>query len=293
MATLADLATKTLDVIYGVAQVERPLEDIMDGAFTAGTLTMPVATDAFWKQDDIAEFAVDGELVICAADATGGNVTVRRGQRGTTDANQSSGDVITKNPPHPRFRVEEMINQVVRNDLWPHVWTWHQDTFTFVDGTHTYALDLYIPEVVLVYQYDLNSDKRMHPLNHGAWDTERQVDSGLATNSNLLRVRSVYDSSATVYYVAKRRPDPADLSNMSSEVADLIPWAAAGKLMAVRSPQVHSDTARGRHDEPGSQQNDYRGLMAEFLRMRSALRLQLRDEVFVEPRFRSRFRRRF
>ena len=75
MATLAGLTTDTLNMIYGIAQVERPIEDTIDAGFNAAVTTMPVTTDVLWKKDDLAEFA-DGELVIAVSDGTG--TTFRR-----------------------------------------------------------------------------------------------------------------------------------------------------------------------------------------------------------------------
>ena len=293
MATLASLTTDTHNLIHGLAQVERPQEDTIGAQLLVGGTSMTVTTNDLWKRDDLAEFQPDGEIVVCAADASGGTVTIRRNQRGTTAAQQESGDVTLKNPPFPIGQTQSIINQVIRNDLWPHVWSWHLGSFTFVLGDHLYDLAQYVTEVTMVYQYNLDNDDRFHPLPPSLWDTERQITSGAATNANLLRVVKVHDTDATVYYTAKRRPHDADVANMSDEVADLVPWAAAGKLLAARSPQTRLDAARSRYDEEGSHLRDYRGLMAEFLRMRQALNLQLQDEVLTEPRWRPKYRRRF
>lgn len=294
MTTLPILIDNTLDVVYGVAQVERPLEDTLSGSFAQGATTMPVTTSNLWKANAIGEFQTDGEMVICAADAAGGNVTVRRNQRGTTHSgSKSAGTVIVKNPPHPRVRVQRMIEQTIRSDLWPHVWTWHLDSFTFVPGDHTYPLDQYVEEVVLVHQYDLNNDERWHPIPNNRWEVERQVDAAVATNKSLLRVKDVWDADAPVYYTAKRRPHVADLANLSDEIADLIPWSAAAKLLAARTGQTRADAARSRHDKDGGFLRDYRGLMAEFLRMRKALNVLLRDEVRTDQKFRPQFRLRY
>lgn len=294
MTTMAALIDTTLDVIYGVAEVERPREDTITGALNAGVTTMTVASPNLWKADAIGEFQVDGELVICAADPSGSNVTIRRNQRGTTHSGtKASGSVLVKNPPHPRSRVQRAIEQVIRLDLWPHVWSWHQDSFTYVPGDHTYPLDQYVEEVVLVHQYDLNNDERWHPIPNNRWEVERQVDAAVATNKTLLRVKEVWDADAPVYITAKRRPHVDDLTNLSDEIADLIPWSAAAKLLATRAGQTRADAARGRADNKEGFLRDYRGLMAEFLRMRQGLHVLLRDEVRTEPKFRPQFRKRF
>lgn len=293
MATLASLVQDTLNLLYGaIPLLTRPEEDVLNGLITSGATSLTPTTTAMWKRDDLAEFQPDGELVIFAADSAGAT-TVRRAQRGTTAAAQADGDTMVKNPHFPIIDVQRAVNQTIRNDLFPHVWTWHQDTLTWTAGDYLYDLDAYVVEVVEVYQFNLNSDGRFHPVPNSWWDYEQQINTAVATNTGLFRIAKVFDADATVYYTAKRRPDAADIANFSSEIADLIPWAAAGKMMATRGAQVSLDAARSRHDESNRETSYYRTFMAEFLRMRDALNLILRDEVREEPRFRPRYRRRY
>ncbi len=292
MASISNLADEAIKLLYGIAPISRPQEDTIGANLAQGATTMTPATDTMWKRDDYAEFQPDGELVVCAADAST-TVAIRRGQRGTTDAAQTSGDVILKNPPYPLIEMQEHVKEVIRNDLWPHVWAWHHDTLTFTTGDHMYDLDQYVDEVVFMYQENLNSDERFHPLPPGWWDYERQINTAVATNTGLLRLVRVHDDAATVYYTAKRRPHVDDAANLSSELDDMIPWGAAAKMMASRGAQVTLDAARSRYDDEDSSSRYYRTLMAEFLRQRDALALILKDEVRTEPRFRHRFRRRY
>lgn len=291
MATLATLTQDTLNILYGQLPIAHPEEDTLNGLISSGATSLTPTTTSMWKRDDYAEFA-DGEVFVFAADSAGATV-VRGAQLGSTAAGHADGAVMYKNPPFPIVKVQWAINQVIRNDLWPHVWSWHQDTFTFTPGDHLYDLDAYIQDVVEVYQFNLNSDGAFHPLPNGWWDTEAQINAAAATNSGLLRIVDVFDSTATVYYTAKRRPDVSDIANFDGAVADLIPWAAAGKMMATRGAQVALDAARSRYDDAKSERSYYQTFMAEFLRMRDALNLILTDEVKKEPRFRPRRRRTF
>ena len=292
LTTLALLVDDVYTTLYGIAQAERPREDLINGSLAQGAAAVTMDTDAMWKRADYAEFATDGEIVVFAADASG-STAIRRAQRGTTDVAQADNSVVYKNPQFPRYEVERVINQVVRNDLWPHVWTWAQATLSFSSGDTTYDLANYVEEVVMMYQFDLNSDGHFYPLETNWWDTELQIASGVSANDNLLRLRRVWDESATVYYTAKRRPDPADLSNMSNEVAELVPWAAAAKLLAGRTGATRQRPHTDNTDRvEGGLARDYRNLMGEFLRMRKALRLRLDNEVEPLRRFRPRRRKR-
>lgn len=298
MTTLAALVDDCYTMLYGIPQAERPQEDtlatqVTDDADVAWRWT----TEALWERGDYAEAADGtGELVIMAEDhPSGADIAVRRGQRDTTAkvAGYASGAVFYKNPVFPRVEMERMVNQVVRNELWPAVWTWHQDTLSFTAGTYYYPLDAYIDEVEVMYQYDLNSDGRFHPLKNSRWDVELQVASGIATNGGLLRLRGVYDESETVYYTAKRRPDPSDLSNMSDEVAEMVPWAVVGKMVAGnRIAPIRSRPSRDGDNAEGGTTRDYRSFMAEFLRMRGALNKKLRKDIPSDYRFQPRTGRR-
>ncbi len=292
MTTLSALVDDCFGILYGVGRAERPKEDILDGAILSGAVSLTPTTAALWKRDDYAEFAADGELFIFAADSAGAT-TVRGAQRGTTAAGHADGAVMYRNPTFPRYEIERLINQVVRNDLWPNVWTWEVASLSYINADTTYDLGDYIEDVATVYQYDLDSDERFYPLDQTMWDVERQVNAAAgAAAGNLLRLIRVKDESETVYYTAYRRPDPADLANMSDEVAELIPWAVAGKLEGERSAAVrHRPQTSTTERMEGGLFRDYRGFMSEFLRMRKQLNTKLAREVPKAPRFRARRRR--
>jgi hypothetical protein len=298
MTTLAALVDDCYGMLYGSAQAERPREDTLVNLVSDDAdVTWEFTTPAMWKRDDYAEAAdTAGEIVIMTTDhpAATNDVTVRRGQRGTTAkvAGYSAGDVFYKNPNYPRYEIERLINQVVRSELWPDVWTWHQDTLSFVSGDTTYNLDQYVTEVTSVYQYDLNSDGKFHPLPRTWWSYERQINTAVSTNSNLFRLYAVHDEAETVYYTAKRRPHPDDLANMSDELAELVPWAVVGKLQPGRGVAKRSRPKSSQDDSEGGALRDYRGFMAEFLRMRKQLKLVLMDEIPAELVFKPRRGRR-
>ncbi len=292
LTTLALLVDDCYSILYGIGQAERPAEDLINGALAQGATTVTMDTDGLWKRNDYAEFATDGEIIVFAADASG-STAIRRAQRGTTDVAQADNSLVYRNPTFPRFEIERLINQVVRNDLYPNVWSWHQDSLTFTTADFMYPLDQFIEDVSTMYQADLNSDNRFYPFRPSWWSVENQIDSTFASNGGLLRIRHVWDESATVYYTAKRRPDPDDLGNMSNEVAELVPWAVAGKLEGQRSVATrhrpHTDNADRIEGGPF---RDYRGFMGEFIRMRKDLRVRLDKEVPTAPRYLPRHRRR-
>lgn len=274
-------------MVYNGHVAKRPFADIVNdsGGISNSDTTVGVENSTAWKRGDIGQFD-DGELVFCSADGSGGNLTVVRGYEGSTAASQADNARLEKNPPFYRIHVEALINEVIRTDLWPHVWTWHNDTLTFTSGDTTYPLDAYIDEVVRVYQYNLNSDGRYWDLPGNWWEVERQVNTAVATNSGLFRIKRVRDATATVYYEAKRRPDPSDIANISAEVADLIPWRVCAKLAESNMLGERIDPPRqSRQNAEGGYARDARSFNAEFFTMREALNKKLRNEIPVAPRY--------
>jgi hypothetical protein len=285
VATLAGLVQDCFNAVYGIAQQKRPQEDTNNAQVLAAATSMTPDTPTMWKRGDYAEFQPDGEIVIFTADSAGAT-TIRKGQRGTTDAQQEAGDVILKNPTFPIHMIQALINEVVDHDLWPEVWSWHHDTLTFTAGDTTYNLDAYIEDVVMVYQYNLNSDGKFYPLERHRWRIERQINTAVSTNSNLLRLHSVKDETATVYYTAKRRPNSADLANLDAALEDLIPYAVLGKLANLGMIEDRYDPPRGdRSEREGGRARDYRTYMSEFLRMKNNYRKTLQAEVRPEREF--------
>jgi hypothetical protein len=280
MTTLALLTTATKDILEGLDSYERPKEDTLaGGGITDSATSLTPTTTTMWKRDDIAEFD-DGELVVFAADSAGAT-TVRRGQRGSTAVTHAAGDTMWKNPAHPFVSIQKRIREVIRVDL-RDTWTWHRDSISaaaIADTDRMYDLDQYIFDVALVYQENLDGDERFRALPRGWWDVERQIDAVVATEGGLLILHRVYDYDEPVYLLAKRRPHVDDLANLDDAVADMIPYAAAAKMLALRSSQVKQAAHRSQKDSEGGFMRDYRGLMSEFLRMLDSYQRSLQLEV--------------
>lgn len=92
MATLETLTLDIEDMVFGIPQIERPVEDTLSTAVTNATdVAFRWTTDTLWRRGDLAEYLASagtaGEIVILAADhSSGTDVTVRRAQKRTTAA---------------------------------------------------------------------------------------------------------------------------------------------------------------------------------------------------------------
>lgn len=288
MTTLAALTQATWNVLYGVGGFERPWEDRATGAISAGALDLSalVSASGGWFENDQMEMPA-GEIVFVVADTAS---SVNRGRDGTTAEAVAAGDPIIRSPEFPRHKVEEKILEVIRGDL-KSVWSWHQDSLTFIESDYMYDLDQFVTEVVMMYQENLNADERFHPLPNGWWESERQINPAVAVNGNLLRLRRVWDRDEPVYYTAKRPAHENDLANLEDRIADMIPYAAAAKLAAGRG--VQQQAHRSSEDSSKRFTDSYGNLMGEFLRMRKETADALRDEVRIEPKFVQKRRRRW
>lgn len=284
MTTLALLRQATVNILYGLDDFEFPKSDRLNGALANGTTeTVAFDTPALWTVDDYAEFQGNGEVIQFLNDAA---TLARRGQRGTTGASQADNADVLKNPPFYQKQVEEQIKSVVRNELWPQVWTWHKGSLTAVTTDFQYDLALYVEKVVLVYQENIDADERFRPLPPGWWDTETQIAAAVATNSNLLILKRVFDYDEPVYYTAKRRPHVDDLANLSDEIADMVPFAAAARCIGFRSPQVKAAAHREAKRADSSLLQDYRALRADFILQRDSLHRILMEDVRPDARYR-------
>ena len=295
MTTRAELILKVEDMLYGAAQVERPSEDVVTLA-DGSTTTMTVATDSRWNREDIGEIvplAGDaGELVICAADGGSGSVTVRRAQRGTTGAAAASL-VARKNPQYPRKVISELIDDVIRNRLHPHVWYRSERELTWSDNTHVYALADEDWMVLHMYQYETGEDVYVFPQG---WWHEMDVDVDVEATGRYLRLARVFLSTNTVYYWARSRPLVADLTTLPDNIIDLIPWAVTADLIGgTRTvPRRHDPNRQSlAESEEGGTVRDWRYFEQRFLLRRAELHRQLRYEEkdMIQKRFKPRRRK--
>ena len=101
MATLATLTLDIEDMLFGLPQVERPVEDTLSTAVTtAADVTWRFTTDTLWRRNDLAEYvrsygATDsgaaGEIGYITADhGSGTDVTVRRAYKRTSAASPTT-----------------------------------------------------------------------------------------------------------------------------------------------------------------------------------------------------------
>lgn len=304
MATKNGLIQDVEDMLYGMAYVERPTEDILGGSMTSGTTTMPTTTDKLWRRDSYAEIIPAdgsvGEIMRIQDDATGNAATVRRAQRQTTAAAHSAGDVVRKNPYYPRVQIDRFIDEVIEGELYPHVWYRSDRTLTWVDQDYVYDLDADDFDVLSVYQYDINSDGQMYRFPDHYWQVE-PVASAVSASGKILRLRRVFNGDATVRYTARTRPKVANLADFPDELANLIPWAVCGQLLGgTRSgPRRHDPNTQAEPEAfEGGVQRDWRFFEQKFLLKRDALTRQLRFEErelrqrrFIPARRGSRLRR--
>ena len=169
MATLASLTLDVYDMLFGIAQVQRPVEDTLVTATTdAADVSWRFLTPQMWKQNDYAEYWTgDGtarEVVRVIEDPPNisADVTVARSQRRTTAAVGAiaAGSTFLKNPPVTCTEVQRAITECIDNDLYANpyrVFYRSQRTITPVANKHRYPLNAEDYKVEEVYQIDLTA----------------------------------------------------------------------------------------------------------------------------------------
>ena len=167
MATLASLVLDVEDMLYGMAQMERPSEDLISTEVAdENDVAWRFTTLAYAKRGNYMEVytadGAEGEIVILAADqtATGSDVAVRRAQQQTTAAATTiaAGSVARVNPTFPVVRIKRFINEVIDNHLWPDVWYRTNRSVDPNTGRRLYPLNASDFQVEEMYQIDTASE---------------------------------------------------------------------------------------------------------------------------------------
>lgn len=291
MATLDSLRVDTETILYDVLHDFRPWEDTLVAAITAGATVMELAADDdVWKRGDIAEFVDNGEMVILATDhpADGNDVTVRRGQRSTTAASQSLGAVVRRNPMFPIEMIERWVNQTIDIDLnrHPKVYTVNQRSLTWSDDDFLYPLNTVDDDVIEIYQYDIETQNDLKWFPNGWWDVVTPNTAVSATKA--IQLRTVRDQSLPVYYSAKSWPKSSGISDLSDDIAEVVPWRAASKALRARMPRVIEESG-----QPRTALADTLALWdLEFTQGKSAIRQKLRREYRQARKYRGPRQRR-
>lgn len=249
MATLAQVRADVEDLLYGIEQVQRPAEDTLNdsGGISDSDTEAQFSTESMWKRGDYAEFVPDGELILFTEDhPTAATATIRRGQRDTTAAAQSDGDVVRKNPVFPISLIERMINETIDYELWPKVWMRVERSLTWASTDTSYELDAADHEVERVYQWDLDSYEDLYEFDPGWWRVVT-VNTALETSGRALMIDRVWDTNTTtVYYTVRQRPRSSAITDLTSELITAVKWGAAAKCIAARYPSDANRTDRGR-----------------------------------------------
>lgn len=297
MATLASLVADVREMLYGMARIERPAEDTLATQVTNATdVAWRFTTTTMWKRGDYAEF-YDGttaapEVVILAADhGAGADVAVRRGQRNTTAkvGTYEIGDVFlhhgSQASSYTQVQMERAINEVIRNDLWPWVWYVAERILTAANHTATdtvYTLAATDEDVVAMYQYNINSSNAFHPFHRSWWQVVGSVNTAVNATGKILRIHRVHSTDDDIYYTTKSRPAAA--TDLSTELADMVPWKATAKLLGTRGAQNAVAPLRRRRELQDSVR-DYLFFDQEFRRMRDMERERLLSLTPPQSRF--------
>jgi len=201
MATLATLTADTYELLYGIAQVERPEEDYLKTAIdNDGDTACQFTTPTTWRKGDFAEAVSNGEIIKFREDhPSSGDVNIYKAQRGSTaGGTHAIGDRFYKNPTFTVTEIERAINHIIDNEMWPKVWKDASSTLTHVIGDTLYDLEAGAVEVVRVYQYNINSDDALYEFPKAWWQAVSSLATAVSSTTRALR-RSCHSGPIATY----------------------------------------------------------------------------------------------
>lgn len=286
MATANTLVLDVEEMLYGMARIEHPAEDVVTLADASTTsMTIATTTGQFWKKGDFAEIipataGAVGEIVILASTPTSSPATVRRAQRQTTAAAASSL-VARKNPLFPRVAIDRAITETINSDLYPYVHYTASRSLTFVDQNHIYPLTAGDFDILWMYQ---TYDDELVRIPPGWWSVTRHIDTSIEATGQAIRLFRVYDITEPVFYIARVRPLSTAISSIPDSIAEMIPWRVCARLLGGTRVVPHrADPAR--KSLPDAQvstpTSDWRFFQQQFILMRD----QERDRIRFDQRY--------
>ena len=236
MATIGGIVERVEEMLYGMAEIERPPEDVATKAAEGSTSVTAVGYFNMWGKDDYMEqvpaAGAVGEIAIVTTDPTTSTVAIRPAQRGTTGAAWSAGSVIRKNPKYSRIAIDNAVKDVCRIDLSQSQGVYYHTirTLSFVEGDRLYDLDADDFDIVRMYQV---IDDEEYVIGHGAggWDVRQLFDTTNSTAGKAIRLYQVRDIASTVYYVARTKVAYANLADFPDELESIIPWFVCARLL--------------------------------------------------------------
>ena len=165
MATMISLTLDVYDMLFGVAQVQRPTFDTLaTQVANSADLEWRFAAPAMWKKNDYAEYWTgDGEanevVLITEDHPAAADVTVVRAERRSTvePATIAIGETFLKNPPITATMIQRAITETIDNDLYSNpyrVFYRSHRTITPVTNDHWYEMNAEDYKVEEVYQLD-------------------------------------------------------------------------------------------------------------------------------------------
>ena len=164
---MADIDALTLDVedmLYGVPQIERPVEDTLATEVTnLADVEWRWTTEPLHKRGGYWELLTSdgsiGEVVLDTEDhPAGADTTVRRSQQRTTGGAGAiaAGTVFRKNPVFTRVKIQKYLNEII-DGLYPDVWIRTLRSLDVNVGRFYYPLTAADYEVEDVHQADIAS----------------------------------------------------------------------------------------------------------------------------------------
>ena len=239
MTTFSQLIDQTLQVLQGFG-LQQPRATFLD---------QPVnETDLVWNVRDTTSFSqgvaeIGSEIVFVeSVDDDAKTVTIApdgRGYYGTPASAHPANTRLTANPPFPRNRVKDALNDAVIG-TWPVLFGQDQHQFTYNAVVNTYSLPDDVESVLLVTADTIGPTREQQVVRRYAFDSNAPLDEWISGNTITLQEGCFPGVTVTVTY----RKKPSMLSEEQEfsesglqETAKVaVKYAAASQLVTLMDP---------------------------------------------------------
>jgi hypothetical protein len=132
---IADIVTHVRRLVQ-----DEPWADFLSSSYTAGGTTVSTVAPTGWEEGAVMDFPATLQQMRVRSTPTANPITVTISWNNTTNASESNGATIFRDPRFGSDQIDKMITHVVDTRLWPDVWVKGTTTITPSSSTNIYDM---------------------------------------------------------------------------------------------------------------------------------------------------------
>ena len=240
MTTFADLIIQVSQQVEGYSKNQDALS-VLTAGMTAGDTTFTVDIDTVTNLSR-GMVEIDEELILIKNyNNLTGVVTVMggtngRGYRGTTAATHSSNAIITNDPPFPRQRIKEAINDTI-NAMYPDLQIFESTEITKLAPVFEYEMPAAAKDVWYVTGQLVGPTRIWQPLIR--WRFNPNADTTVFPSGKSIEIFDFVTPGRPQRVTYVKEPTPlvnltdnfATVTGFPDRVTDIVKWGACARLL--------------------------------------------------------------